>query len=213
MPIRNSALILFLLTENVSQSLLAGRIGHMKEVGDVPKNGELFLIADSYKRVLLGPFRATSEQFYSESPMVFHRRLTGTKQTEERDCHYLFDFEPIPEVAEASRGLLWNAVAHYAGLPTDWWRNIRKQHLNQEQFDALCKALLAVNHIDEDEPAGTVSYASLSMSDELWEDYLKEYYVDRSEWGPDGEPLNHAAEVYLFFGGEGAIAESNCQEY
>jgi hypothetical protein len=45
------------------------------------------------------------------------------------------------------------------------------------------------------------------------EDYLRSYYGDMGEWGPDGEPLNEAAECEFFYGGDRNMMEANRPEF
>ena len=201
---KSSAQVFFLLDENVLISEEEGKIGHLEEMKDIPAVGEIFLIANSYREMVLGPFQVTSEQYNSATPVLFHRRIGYGKDTILKKCHWLFDFGPVPDLSKPDEGLPWAVASKCANIPYEWWRNIRKSPLSHEQFLILCQAL-----IDANEDGRAVAYPVSSMSNDAWEDYLKSYYGDMAEWGSEGEPLNDAADRDLRFGGDDEAYESN----
>lgn len=197
----------FLLSENVSKSLQLGIIGHLKEMDDIPPVGKFFLICDSLRKVVLGPFVVTREQHESAVPVIFVRRIGGS-ETEDKYCHWLFGFAKASEIEESELGLSLEAASDSAGIPRNWWASVRQNRMDDEQFEALCLALIEANQAQVP-PEGAVAFSSYFDEDMIAEDMAAFYGEPVARYSEDGDPMNRQAFIDLLFGGDERAYESN----
>ena len=184
---QKKAQILFVLSENVRPSLELGLIGHLREMKDIPPVGSIFLIADSLRGMVLGPFVVTANQFYRAEPVIFQRRVVGT-QTEDAYCHWLFSFAKHPSFGGYERALTHREAAWVAKLPFDWWRDARHLHMTDEQFQELCGALSVATNSDN-KTSGMVDYNTIYPNTS---NSLPEFIYDEAiegRFGLDGDDL------------------------
>lgn len=176
----NKCGFIFLSTENVLRSLELGLIGYKDKVDDLP-DGD-FVIADSLRQVLLGPFRTTVSQYHSPKPVIFY---AGTSNLKEQDCHWLMGFAPHPVVGGIDRGSLWPVAADVMGVSNSHWSDIQECRPTQDQFHALCNELVRIN-LEEDFGPGVVGIGDLYRSDKEWALFLESIDGGRfQDWVPN----------------------------
>lgn len=195
-----------MLTENVLISFDLGVIGHIQKMEDMPDKGDVFFIADSWKKVLLGPFVITGSQKYHDQPIEFHR---GVPITRLEPCHWLTEFQPHPDAGSADNGILWNAIADQIGLSHRAWLNIRHIQLSPDQLDWLYNELILTNNGIA--VNGEVKVEDMRRSKEDWAVFIEG--VDEGQFGDDDAYYStYEGMVDLLYDGDYTIAEANMRE-
>lgn len=197
--------ILFMLNENVLKSFALGLIGHIREMEDMPDN--VFFIADSLRKVIMGPFVVTQPQKYFEQPVEFYR---GVPDPKKEPCHWLTKFRPHPQANGATKGILWNALADQMGISRGVWLYIRQARLAPEQLDFIFNQLVQANNdvvID-----GTVLVEDLKQDNKEWGNFVEELDGGQYQDDEDAYYSTYEGMVDLLFNGDHDLAEANMSE-
>lgn len=163
--------IMFALCESTKEYVEGGVAGHTQKVEDVPAPGQMFFIAASAEKMIYGPFRVTTEQYYLEEAKLFTRKQEGIPETYKAKCHWLFNFEPFVEIVKSAqtkdqRGIPWSEASKIARVMFKW-REIRNDRLDDTQQCLLAEALLNLNRAEGTLPVIAMPFGS---SVDWWED-------------------------------------------
>jgi len=184
-----------MLTENVPLSLTHWKIGHLSDMDDLPIGN--FIIADSLKKKLMGPFKAVGKQYHKDNPIRFYRYPPGPIL---RDCHWLLNFEPHPLFS--GKGIDWPLAAELISAPTSLWQNIRQFRPTPEQLDLLFHALIDIN-LGQDLADGVF------LIDEFYHD---QFMTDEDrQYAQDAYESSEEGIIDILFNGEREIYENWCE--
>lgn len=137
---KGAIVFLFTIAENVPEALAGNFIGHEDEKVVLPKNGDIFFLANSLTRTIMGPFRRT-RHFRTNGSAVCYR---GTPEPHEVECFAIMKFATLKP--EGYRfGVSWDVVADKAGIDPGRWGLLKRTELTLDQIQAVCDLLLAAN--------------------------------------------------------------------